>query len=138
MSNVGEPSDPGLYVETDFLLALIKEDDWLRERAETILEAKRDELWTTRDTLLELMMVAYREGWNVERVVADANALLTVTGDTESLLAAASHVEENDVTPFDALHLVNSAEAPIVSSDATYDGFSDRIPLEPDVSEGNE
>lgn len=131
MSIVSEPPDPGLYVETDFLLALIKENDWLSGRAEAIFEAKRDELWTTRDTLLELMMVAYRESWNVERVVANANALLTVTGDTESILAAATHVQENDFTPFDALHLVHSSSAPIVSSDATYDDFSERIPLEP-------
>lgn len=128
---MAERSDSGLYVETDFILALVKDDDWLRQRAEAVYETRRDELWTTRDTLVELMMVAYREGWNVERVVADANALLTVTGDTETVLAAASHVEENGFTPFDALHLVNSAGAPIVSSDAGYDEFAQRIPLEP-------
>ena len=129
---MSDTPDTSLYVETDFLLALIKENDWLRSRAEAIFETNRDELWTSRDTLVELMMVAYREGWNVERVVADANALLTVTGDTESVLAAASHVQENDFTPFDALHLVNSSTSPIVSSDAAYDDFSERIPLEPD------
>lgn len=123
-------ADSGLYVETDFLLALMKEDDWLGGRAEAVYDARGDDLWTARDTLVELMLVAYREGWNVERVVADANALLEVTGDTESVLAAASHVEDNDFTPFDALHLVNSSGAPIVSSDSAYDEFADRIPLE--------
>ena len=74
-------------------------------------------------------------GWNVERVVADANALLDVTGDTDTVLAAASHVEEHGPTPFDALHLVNSTVAPIVSSDSSYDDFSERIPLEPPENE---
>lgn len=125
-------SDSRLYVETDFVLALTKDDDWLGERAETIYETRGDDLWTARDTLVELMMVAYREGWNVERVVANANALLEVTGDTESVLAAASHVEENGFTPFDALHLVHSSGSPIVSSDSSYDGFTERVPLESD------
>lgn len=130
--SMGAASTPGLYVETDFLLALIKDDDWLGEAAEAVYESRGDELWTARDTLMELMMVAYREGWNVERVVANANALLEVTGDTDSVLAAASHVQEHGFTPFDALHLVHSAGAPIVSSDASYDGFAERVPLEPD------
>lgn len=123
--------EPGLYVETDFILALIKGDDWLQDRAEAIYEERGDDLWTNRDTLIELMMVAYREGWNVERVVADTNALFEVTGDTDSVLAAASHVQEHGFTPFDALHLVNSKRAPIVSSDDSYDEFSERLLLEP-------
>lgn len=118
------------YVETDFLLALMKDDDWLGERAAAIFDTWGDELWTDRDTLVELMMVASREGWNVERVVANADALLRVTGDVESVLAAASYVEEHGFTPFDALHLVHAAGSPIVSSDASYDGFAPRIPLE--------
>lgn len=122
----------GLYIETDFILALIKDDDRLQDRAETVFEARGDDLWTARDTLIELMMVAYREGWNVERVVADTNALLEVRGDTDSVLAAASHVQEHEFTPFDALHLVNSMGAPIVSSDDSYDEFTRRIPLEPE------
>lgn len=135
MSSVSDSAESGLYVEADFILALIKDDDWSRERAEAVYETRGDDLWTARDTLVELMMVAYREGWNVERVVADANALLTVTGDTESVLAAASHVEEHGFTPFDALHLVNSTGSPIVSSDASYDDFTERIPLEPPSEE---
>lgn len=130
---MAESSDPGLYVETDFILALIKDDDWLGDRAEAIYETKRDSLWTARDTLVELLLVAYREGWNAERVVANATALLEVTGDTDSVLAAASHVEENGFTPFDALHLVNSGPSPIVSSDSSYNEFSVRIPLEPET-----
>lgn len=77
-------------------------------------------------------MVDYREGWNVERVVADRNGLLEVRSDTVTVLAAASYVPEHGLTPADALHVVNSRDAPIVSSDESYDGFSNRLPLEPD------
>lgn len=119
-----------MYVETDFLLALLKPDDWLGQRATEIYEDHGDELWTSEITLLELMLVAYREGLNVERTIANAKQLVEVQGDAEAILAAASHVEENGFTPFDALHLVRANGAPIVSSDDSYDGFTERVPLE--------
>ncbi|MFC7047241.1 PIN domain-containing protein [Halobacteriaceae archaeon GCM10025711] len=120
-----------MYAEVDFLLALIKDDDWLGERAETIYREHREELWTSHYSLLELMLVAYREDRNVERVVANARRLLDVRGDAESVIAAANHVEENGFTPFDALHLVQAGDEPIVSSDSTYEEFTERVELEP-------
>lgn len=119
-----------MYAETDFLLALIKEEDWLSEPAEKVYEENENELWTSQYTLVELMLVAYREGWNVLRVVAATKELVEVRGDTEDVLAAASYVEDNGFTPFDALHLVKSGEDAVVSSDADYDEFTERVELE--------
>lgn len=121
-----------MYAETDFLLALIKPDDWLGERAETLYYEHEAELWTSEFTLIELMLVAYKEDRDVERTVAEAKQLVDIRGDGEAILAAASHVEENDFTPFDALHLVRSEAAPIVTSERDYETFSERVPLEPD------
>ena len=120
-----------MYVESDFLLALIKPDDWLSERAESIYREHGDDLWTSEYTLIELMLVAYREERNVERVVANANALVDVRGDGETVVAAANYVTEHGLTPFDAMHLVRSEGDRIVSSDSDYDPFADRLPLEP-------
>ncbi|MDS0299421.1 hypothetical protein NDI76_11775 [Halogeometricum sp. S1BR25-6] len=39
-----------MYAETDFLLALIKDEDWLGEAAETVYREHRDELWTSQFT----------------------------------------------------------------------------------------
>ncbi|WP_435063509.1 type II toxin-antitoxin system VapC family toxin [Halobaculum sp. EA56] len=118
------------YVETDFVLALIKEDDWLSAAAEEYYREHGDELWTSTHTLVELMLVAYREDRNVERVVANATALVEVRGDTDSVLAAANAVEEDGLTPFDALHLIAADGDRIVSSDGSYDGVTERVALE--------
>ncbi|SDR08276.1 hypothetical protein [Natronobacterium texcoconense] len=118
------------YAETDFLLALIKDDDWLQEAAEEVYEKRQDELWTGRETLIELMLVAYRENWDVLRTVTAARSLVDIRSETEDVLAAASYVEDDGFTPFDALHLVASGDDPIVSSESDYDGCSDRIELE--------
>lgn len=118
-----------MYAETDFLLALIKDEDWLGDTAETVYHEYRDELWTSQFTLVELLMVAYREGRDTERVVAHAAALLDVRGDVETVLTAATYVEDHGFTPFDALHLVESDGDTVVSSDETYESFAPRLDL---------
>jgi len=124
-----------MYVETDFLLALSKDEDWLGEAAETVYRTHSDDLWTSQFTLIELLVVAYREDRNTERVVANAASLVDVRGDVETVLAAATHVEDHGFTPFDALHLVESDGDSIVSNDSAYDGFAPRIDLKTALDE---
>jgi predicted nucleic acid-binding protein len=119
-----------MYVETDFVLALIKDDDWLSERAEEIYRENREDLWTSEYTLLELMLVAYREDRNVLRIVSETMDLLEVKGDPGRMESAAVYVEEEGLTPFDAVHLAGSNGDKIVSSDKRYDEFAERLPLE--------
>jgi len=121
-----------MYVDLDFILALIKGEDWLKEKAEDIYKKHKDELWTSDFTLLELMLVAYREKKNIIKTLTNAEALIEVRGEPDDILAAANYVESEDMTPFDALHLVKSRDEPILSSDDSYDGFSERIELNPD------
>lgn len=118
-----------MYAETDFLLALIKDEDWLGDAAEVVYRERRDDLWTSQFTLIELLLVAYREGRDAERVVTNAAALVEVRGDVETVVAAATYVENHGFTPFDALHLVESGGDTIVSSDSAYDEFATRLDL---------
>ena len=118
-----------MYAEVDFLLALIKDDDWLGEAAEEVYQKHRDDLWTSQFTLIELLLVAYREDRDTERVIANAATLLEVRGDVDTVVAAATYVEDHGFTPFDALHLVESAGDTIVSSDSAYEGFAPRLDL---------
>jgi hypothetical protein len=108
------------------MLALVKADDWLGDSAEAVYEEHRDELWTSQFTLIELLLIAYREDRNTERVIANAVERLEVRGDVDTVLAAASYVDQG-LTPFDALHLVESDGATIVSSDKSYDGLAERV-----------
>jgi len=82
-----------------------------------------------RFTLVELLLVAYRENRNTERVVTNAANLVDVRGDVDTVVAAATYVEDHGFTPFDALHLVESDGDTVVSSDETYDGFASRLDL---------
>lgn len=118
-----------MYVDTDFIMALIKEDDWLTEAAEKVYTERKDELWTSRYAMLELLLISYRENWKCTEVLANAEQLIEVKCDTEEILTAARKVEEKDLTPFDALHLI-SANKTIVSSDKEYDKHTERLKLE--------
>lgn len=118
-----------MYAETDFLLALIKDEDWLGDSAEAVYRDHQDELWTSQFALIELLMVAYRERRDTERVITNAAALLEVRGDVDTVVAAATYVEDHGFTPFDALHLVESDGNTIVSSDETYESVAPRLDL---------
>lgn len=118
-----------MYAETDFLLALIKDEDWLGERAESVYREHEDDLWTSQFTLFELLLVAYRENRDAERVVTNAANLLEISGDVDTVVAAATYVDDHGFTPFDALHLVESDGDAIASSDDAYDGFAPRLDL---------
>jgi len=118
-----------MYVEADFLLALIKDDDWLGEAAEEVYTTHREDLWTSQLTLIELLLVAYREDREAERVVTNAAALVEVDGDVETVVTAATYVDDYGFTPFDALHYIESDGETIVSSDDTYDQVTSRLDL---------
>ena len=118
-----------MYAETDFLLALIKDEDWLGDAAETVYRDHRDELWTSQFTFIELLLVAYREDRNTERVVTNAANLVEVRGDVDTVVAAATYIEDHGFTPFDALHLVESDGDTIVSSDEAYESVAPRLDL---------
>jgi hypothetical protein len=123
-----------MYAETDFLLALVKDEDWLGAAAEAVYREHRDGLWTSQFTLVELLLVAYREDRDTERVVTNAASLVEVRGDVDTVVGAATYVEDHGFTPFDALHLVESDGDRIVSSDDAYEGYTPRIDLT-DVAE---
>lgn len=118
-----------MYAQTDFLLALIKDEDWLGDAAEEVYRKHRDDLWTSQFALVELLLVAYREDRDAERVVANAGNLVEIQGDVDTVVAAASYVEDHGFTPFDAIHLVESDGDTVVSSDGTYEDFAPRLDL---------
>lgn len=129
-----------MYVETDFLIALVKPDDWLNERAEATL-AGDEPVHTSLLAYVELLVEAYEPQvgieYDVPSVVANLLELVPVDPleDEDVLLAAATYLDEHDVTPFDAFHagIAVTNDGRIQSSDGVFDELGlDRVPLEPD------
>lgn len=99
-----------MYVETDFLTALVKDDDWLQDAAIRALE-ERDDIHTSILAYAEVLVLFYdREAAEYEidvpRAIANLLELVPIMPETheDAVLAAAAFLEEYNLTPFDALH----------------------------------
>lgn len=128
-----------MYVETDFLFALAKPDDWLKEETTAALE--REEVHTSLLAYGEFLVATYDEGegfdFDVPRTVANLLELVPVRpeADEHAVLAAATYLDEHDMTPFDALHagIAATRGERILASDRAFDDLDvERVPLEPD------
>lgn len=130
-----------MYVETDFLAALVKDDDWLREAAIRSLD-EHDDIHTSILSYAELLVLFYdRETSTYEidapRAITNLLELVSIVPERheEAVLAAAAFVDEYEMTPFDALHagIVATGDERVLSTEQDYDQVGlDRTSLEPD------
>lgn len=124
-----------MYVEADFLTALMKDEDWLQGAAIRVLDEHED-IHTSILAYAEILVLMYdREAaeYDIDAPRAITNLLELVpiapAEHEEAVLAAAAFLDEYDLTPFDALHLVESNDETIVSSDSAYEEFDRRLDL---------
>ncbi len=123
-----------MYAETDFVLALVKERDWLKKNALRIYAKHEKEIWTSTLTLIELLLYSYREKLKAEELLKATHFLIKIkdTALTEAdLITAADVMNKFKAGPFDALHAIVSNGDEIISSDTIYDKMGlQRIKLE--------
>ena len=125
------------YVETDFLLALIKDSDWLQGQAEQALE--EHDVVTSSYTYLELLLI--RERHEFEYVKLFSNMLDIVPAETDAehqIVLKAVQYFEDGMTAFDSFHAATAETRghPILGSDKAYDDVDpERLSLEPNSDE---
>lgn len=133
-----------MYVETDFLIALVKDDDWLTDAAIRALE-EHDDIHTSILAYAEVLVLFYdREAAeyaiDAPRAITNLLELVPIVPEEheDAVLAAAAFLDEYDLTLFDALHagLVTTGDERVLSTERDYDTVGlDRTPLEPESSE---
>jgi predicted nucleic acid-binding protein len=133
-----------VYVEADFLTALLKDDDWLQGAAVSALE-EHDDIHTSILSYAEVLVLFYDRadaGYEIDAPRAITNLLELVPvappEHEDAVLAAAAFLDEYDLTPFDALHagLITTRGESVLSTEQDYDTVGlDREPLEPDPAE---
>lgn len=126
-----------VYVETDFLLALAKDSDWLQGRAEDAL-AEYD-LETSAFSYLELLLARERYEFEYVTLVTNLLELIPVRDEQERqiVLKAVNYYGEG-MTPLDAFHAATAEtrQLDVLSSEQDYEDVDvKRIPLEPDGGE---
>jgi len=127
-----------MFVESDFLFALAKPEDWLKADAKAALDA--EEVHTSVTAYAEFLVYFYD---------ADAAEYSIAAGDVvpnllelvpvrpaeheEALLAAAAFIDEHNLTPFDAVHagIAHVEGETVLSTEQDYDVVGiERVPLD--------
>lgn len=120
-----------IYADTDFFIALVKDDDWLQDRAVEIALENEGRIYTSRATLLELLVISDRFEFDRMEVLTYALEIATVPEDEDVLFQAADYMEQDGLTAFDAYHLAYAGEDSIISSDNAFDDVTDdRLAIE--------
>ncbi|AKH96894.1 type II toxin-antitoxin system VapC family toxin [Halanaeroarchaeum sulfurireducens] len=120
-----------IYADTDFFIALVKDTDWLQNRATTIASEHEGNIYTSRATLLELLMISDRFEFDRMKALSHALEIASVPEDESVLFQAADYMENDDLTAFDAYHIAYASQDPIISSDTSFDRVTDdRISIE--------
>jgi len=114
---------PKKYVDTDFFLALIKESDWLKEKAKKILAEYEDELYATPFTIVELMIVCKREKIPVKETLFHISRIVNLESLTWAIFFKSCDYLEKGATIFDSLLMAFCENNDIISSDNVYQKF---------------
>jgi len=119
-------------VETDFLLALVKNDDRLTDRAADALA--EHEVVTSPYSYLELLLVSERYDFEHVTLFSNLLELVPVASDRERqiVLKAVAYFEDG-LTAFDAFHVATAETRgdPVLGSDTAYEAVDpERLPLE--------
>lgn len=128
-----------IYADTNFFVALAKDDDWLQQRAVSVAKENRGEIYTSRATLLELLVISDRFEFDRMEALAYALEIAEIAESEEELFQAAELMDEFGMTAFDAFHAAYAESDPIVTSDKRFDEIPDttRIELESGAENGN-
>jgi predicted nucleic acid-binding protein len=118
-----------VYVDTDFFVALVKEDDWLQENAENILEEHKTEIETSLPTFIELCLLAEDHDWQLEKAFTNILEIAEVDFEEKVAYQALEYIDQG-LNVFDAFQAAKS-NGKIISSDKEFDQVNiERLSLE--------
>lgn len=124
-----------MYADTDFWVALLKDEDWLAEQAQARLDEYRDNLEVSLVTFIELFLIEERYSFDREQATLAILELANNDFDEDIVFQASAYIDDG-LTTFDAFHAALAGEV-ILSSDRAFDGIDiKRVPLEAAGGEG--
>lgn len=118
------------YADTDFLMALLKPKDWLKEPAEELLKKHHGNLWASAGSVIEVLLLCDEYNLDAEDVIVSLYELVDVHVLPRDIALAAAHLVKKGLRVFDAFHAAYATDDAIISSDDIFDKAGlKRIPL---------
>ncbi|MBS3071677.1 PIN domain-containing protein [Candidatus Pacearchaeota archaeon] len=123
------------YADSDFFLALLKDSDWLKEKAKKIYEKNKNSIYISPFTVVELMIVCNRENIPLKETLFHISRIAGLTFVKWDLFFRTVDYIEKGANIFDALlmafakesEIAFSEESEIISSDKIYGKFDFKV-----------
>lgn len=121
-----------MFADTDFILAIIKDTDWLKKSALRILKENKGRVSTSVSVMIELALICKRLKISVLDAFANIFELIKVSDDIYSIcMQAAVYMEKYNLNVFDSFHAAFCGNDKIITSDSIYDSIGlTRVKLE--------
>jgi predicted nucleic acid-binding protein len=112
------------YADSDFFLALMKDSDWLKEKAKNIYKEHKGTIWVTPFTIAEIMIVCKRENISIKNTLIQISRIVNLESVSWDIFLNACNYIEKGATIFDSLLMsFCKEENKIISSDNIYEKF---------------
>ena len=121
-----------MFADTDFILALIKDSDWLKEKATRILNENNGDISTSVSVMIEIALIFKRLNINALDSFANIFELIKMSEEDYAVsIRAALYIEKYKLNVFDAFHAAYCGDEKIISSDKVYGKVGlERVKLE--------
>ena len=106
-----------MYADTDFVMALLKDSDWLKQSAREVYRENKGEIFTSHVTLNELLILCEREELDPKEKLATLEMMIEIRADTDRYLEATHYMKEHGLHTFDALQVAFGAGEKILTTD---------------------
>lgn len=117
-----------IYADSDFFLALMKDSDWLKEKARKIYEKNKGNFFVSPFTIAEIMIICKREEIPIKETLAQISRIAKLENFSWDSFFKACDFMEKGATIFDSLLMALCSENDrIISSDNVYEKFGFKI-----------
>ena len=120
-----------MFADTDFILAVVKDSDWLKSNAAEIFEENKGNIKTSISVVIEVALMCKKLNLNILEIFTHMFEIVEVNETIYSAsLQAAFYIEKYELNVFDAFHAAFCGSEKIISSDSVYDKIGlDRVKL---------
>lgn len=118
------------YIDSDFVLALMKDSDWLKEKAKLLYEKYKEELIVTPFTVVEIMIICKREDIPLRETLFQISRIAKLESVDWNIFFMACEYMEKGASIFDSLLMAfcgNDLNNKIISSDKIYEKFGFQV-----------
>lgn len=115
------------YADTDFFLALMKDSDWLKEKAKKIYYENKDDIYVIPFTIVEIMIVCKREKIPIKDTLLQISRIAKLEDCSWDLFFTATIFLDRGASIFDSLLMAHCKNNEIISSDKIYEKFGFRL-----------